>query len=51
MARKATVQYLAFSWRGAGYEGSPMPIRVLLRGDVRFDPEDIEKLAAAFELL
>lgn len=27
-----------------------MPIRVLLHGDVWFAPEDIEKLAAAFEL-
>ncbi len=27
-----------------------MPIRVLLHGDVWFEPEDLEKLTAAFEL-
>ena len=27
-----------------------MPIRVLLHGDVSFEPEDVEKLTTAFEL-
>jgi hypothetical protein len=27
-----------------------VPIRILLYGDVRFEPEDIEKLATAFDL-
>jgi hypothetical protein len=27
-----------------------VPIRVLLHGDVSFEPEDIEKLTTAFEL-
>jgi len=35
---------------GRNLPGLAVPIRVLLHGDVWFEPEDIEKLAAAFEL-
>ena len=32
------------------FRGPPVPIRVLLHGNVWFEPDDIEKLATAFEL-
>jgi hypothetical protein len=35
---------------GRDLRGPPVPIRVLLHNDVSFEPEDIEKLTAAFEL-
>jgi hypothetical protein len=34
----------------AAITGPDMPIRVLLHGDVSFEPEDVEKLTTAFEL-
>ena len=35
---------------GGCFRGPPVPIRVLLHGDVWFEPAEIENLAQAFEL-
>jgi len=50
MASNYRRQYLAVSPRGAVYGVPTVLIRVLLHGDVWFELDGIEELAAAFEL-